>query len=156
MHIEKIVAFVLTIMCLWLGVFAGAPAVAQEFPKGPVRLIVPFPPGGPTDTIARLMSQKLQLQWSQPVVIEYKPGAGTVIGTDAVAKSAPDGRTIGGTLNLDLLPGEWIGRLVLAGLIEKTKHGEWDLSEQGHAVSLLLDEYSDRKYMWCSLAGSRP
>ncbi len=95
MHIEKIVAFVLTIMCLWLGVFAGAPAVAQEFPKGPVRLIVPFPPGGPTDTIARLMSQKLQLQWSQPVVIEYKPGAGTVIGTDAVAKSAPDGRTIG-------------------------------------------------------------
>lgn len=69
---------------------------------------------------------------------------------------SPDGRTIGGTLNLDLLPGEWIGRLVLAGLIEKTKHGEWDLSEQGHAVSLLLDEYSDRKYMWCSLAGSRP
>ena len=95
MNIAKIVAFVLTLASLWLGAFAGAPAVAQEFPKGPVRLIVPFPPGGPTDTIARLMSQKLQLLWSQPVVIEYKPGAGTVIGTDAVAKSAPDGRTIG-------------------------------------------------------------
>jgi tripartite-type tricarboxylate transporter receptor subunit TctC len=82
------------------GLAAGATAfplraVAQEFPKGPVRIIVPFPPGGPTDTIARLISQKLQAVWSQPVVIDYKPGAGTVIGTDAVAKSAPDGRTIG-------------------------------------------------------------
>jgi len=93
--IAKSVAFVLTITFLWLVAFAGAPAVAQEFPKGPVRLIVPFPPGGPTDTIARLVSQKLQVLWSQPVVIDYKPGAGTVIGTDAVAKSAPDGRTIG-------------------------------------------------------------
>jgi tripartite-type tricarboxylate transporter receptor subunit TctC len=95
MNIAKIAAFVLTITPLWLGAFAGGSAMAQEFPKGPVRIIVPFPPGGPTDTIARLMSQKLQLLWSQPVVIEYKPGAGTVIGTDAVAKSAPDGRTIG-------------------------------------------------------------
>src|ERR1019366_3806549 len=95
MNIAKIAAFVVTITSLWLVAFAVAPAVAQEFPKGPVRLIVPFSPGGPTDTIARLMSQKLQALWSQPVVIEYKPGAGTVIGTDAVAKSAPDGRTIG-------------------------------------------------------------
>jgi tripartite-type tricarboxylate transporter receptor subunit TctC len=92
-NIAKI--FVLALASLWLVAFAGASAVAQEFPKGPVRLIVPFPPGGPTDTIARLMSQKLQLLWSQPVVIEYKPGAGTVIGTDAVAKSTPDGHTIG-------------------------------------------------------------
>ena len=93
MNVAKIA--VLTIASLWFGAFAGVPAVAQEFPKGPVRLIVPFPPGGPTDTIARLMSQKLQAFWSQPVVIEYKPGAGTVIGTDAVAKSAADGHTIG-------------------------------------------------------------
>jgi tripartite-type tricarboxylate transporter receptor subunit TctC len=89
------VAFVLVLASFGLGPWAIAPAVAQEFPKGPVRLIVPFPPGGPTDTIARLMSQKLQASWSQPVVIEYKPGAGTVIGTDIVAKSAPDGHTIG-------------------------------------------------------------
>ena len=95
MNIAKIAALVFTITSLWLIAFAAAPAVAQEFPKGPVRLIVPFPPGGPTDTIARLMSQKLQALWSQPVVIEYKPGAGTVIGTAAVAKSTPDGRTIG-------------------------------------------------------------
>jgi tripartite-type tricarboxylate transporter receptor subunit TctC len=95
MNITKFVACVLTTTSLGLVAFAGAPAVAQEFPKGPVRIIVPFPPGGPTDTIARLMSQKLQALWSQPVVVDYKPGAGTVIGTDAVAKSAPDGRTIG-------------------------------------------------------------
>jgi len=68
---------------------------AQDFPRGTVRLIVPFTAGGPTDTIARLISQKLQEAWSHPVVIEYKPGAGTVIGVDHVAKSAPDGHTVG-------------------------------------------------------------
>jgi tripartite-type tricarboxylate transporter receptor subunit TctC len=73
----------------------SAGAQAQDFPKRQVTLVVPFTPGGPTDVIARLMSQKLQEAWSRPVVVEYKPGAGTVIGTDAVAKSAPDGHTIG-------------------------------------------------------------
>ena len=68
---------------------------AQQFPKGPVKLVVPFTPGGPTDVIARLMSQKLELLWSQPVVIDYKPGAGTVVGVAHVAQSAPDGQTIG-------------------------------------------------------------
>ena len=81
-------------------IFAACLAVAlvanaQEFPKGQVRLIVPFTPGGPTDTIARLMSQKLQDLWSHPVLVDYKPGAGTVVGVDHVAKSAPDGHTIG-------------------------------------------------------------
>lgn len=68
---------------------------AQDYPKGPVRLIVPFTPGGPTDVIARLMSQKLEGLWSQPVVVDYKPGAGTVVGIAHVAQSAPDGQTIG-------------------------------------------------------------
>jgi tripartite-type tricarboxylate transporter receptor subunit TctC len=95
MNITKTVARVLATTTLLLVAFTSATAVAQEFPKGSVRIIVPFPPGGPTDTIARLLGQKLQALWSQPVVIDYKPGAGTVIGTDAVAKSAPDGRTIG-------------------------------------------------------------
>jgi len=68
---------------------------AQDYPKGPVRLVVPFTPGGPTDVIARLMSQKLEGLWSQPVVVDYKPGAGTVVGIAHVAQSAPDGQTIG-------------------------------------------------------------
>ena len=73
----------------------SAPASSQEFPKGPVKIIVPFPPGGPTDTVGRLLAQKLQETWGQPVVLDYKPGAGTTIGADFVAKSAPDGLTLG-------------------------------------------------------------
>lgn len=84
-----------TALALTLGLTALAPASAQDFPKGPVKLIVPFPPGGPTDTVARLLGQKLQETWGQPVIVDYKPGAGTVIGADFVAKSAPDGQTIG-------------------------------------------------------------
>jgi tripartite-type tricarboxylate transporter receptor subunit TctC len=77
-------------------VLAPAPALAQsDFPKQAVKLVVPFPPGGPTDTVGRLMAQKLQEAWGQPVVLDYKPGAGTVIGADFVAKSAPDGYTLG-------------------------------------------------------------
>lgn len=76
--------------------FAAAPAGAQtDFPKQPVKIIVPFPPGGPTDTVGRLLAQKLQDMWGQPVLLDYKPGAGTVIGADYVAKAAPDGYTIG-------------------------------------------------------------
>lgn len=84
-------------MLLATGLAMAAPALAtaQDFPKGPVKLIVPFPPGGPTDTLARLIGMKLQEVWGQPVVIDYKPGAGTAIGIDFVAKAAPDGHTVG-------------------------------------------------------------
>jgi tripartite-type tricarboxylate transporter receptor subunit TctC len=70
-------------------------AAAQTFPTRPVRLMVPFPPGGATDIVGRLVAGKMQDVWGQPVVIENKPGAGTVVGTDYVAKSAPDGHTLG-------------------------------------------------------------
>src|SRR5450432_1279260 len=73
----------------------SAPSRADDFPKGPVRIIVPIPPGGPTDTVGRLIAQHLQELWGQPVSIDYKPGAGTVIGVDYVAKAQPDGLTIG-------------------------------------------------------------
>lgn len=76
--------------------YAFAPgAAAQGYPRETVKWIVPFPPGGPTDVVGRIMAQQLQELWGRPVVVENKPGAGTVIGTDAVAKSAPDGHTIG-------------------------------------------------------------
>ena len=74
---------------------AAAPVAAQVFPTRPVRMVVPFPPGGATDIIARLLGQKLQEIWGQTVVMEYKPGGGTVVGTDFVAKSPPDGYTMG-------------------------------------------------------------
>src|SRR5512138_3090040 len=68
---------------------------AHGFPTKPVRMIVPFPPGGATDIIGRLLAAKMQEVWGQPVVVENRPGAGTVVGTDLVAKSAPDGHTLG-------------------------------------------------------------
>jgi len=69
-------------------------AQAQTFPTRPVRLVVPFPAGGPTDLLARTIAQKLTEAWNQTVVIENKPGAASMIGVDAAAKADPDGYTL--------------------------------------------------------------
>jgi tripartite-type tricarboxylate transporter receptor subunit TctC len=68
-------------------------ALSQGFPERPVRIIVPLPPGGSPDTIARTLAQGLQGAWSQPVVVENRTGGSQNIGADTVAKSAPDGHT---------------------------------------------------------------
>jgi len=72
-----------------------AAAAAEDFPSKPIRLIVPFPAGGPNDIIARVVGQRMSDLIKQPVVIDNRGGQGGVLGTDAVAKSAPDGYTIG-------------------------------------------------------------
>jgi len=72
-------------------------AAAQDhasYPNRPIHLIVPFPAGGPSDIVARLIGQKMTERWGQPVVIENRPGANTLIGAQAAAKAAPDGYTL--------------------------------------------------------------
>jgi tripartite-type tricarboxylate transporter receptor subunit TctC len=69
-------------------------AQAQSFPSRTIRIIVPFPAGGPTDIISRVIAQKMSEDWGQPVVVENRPGADTAIGAVQVAKAAPDGYTL--------------------------------------------------------------
>lgn len=73
---------------------AASTAQAQEFPARPVRIIVPFTPAGSVDVLARVIAERLGARWKTGAIVENRPGAGTVIGTDVVAKAAPDGYTI--------------------------------------------------------------
>ncbi len=82
-----------------LSVVAQAPALAQDWPTKPVRFIVPYPPGGGTDVIARIVQNRLQETIGQPIVIENRGGAGGALGTEAAARSAPDGYTFLFTLS---------------------------------------------------------
>ena len=89
-------------MKIWGALAAGlsllllpAAGTAQDFPTKPIKLIVPFPPGGPNDIIARVVGQRMSELTKQPIVIENRSGQAGVLGTDAVAKAAPDGYTIG-------------------------------------------------------------
>ena len=84
----------LTLAVLCLLATSLAFAQAGGAPGRPVRIIVPFPPGAATDTLGRLIAQKLTDTWGQPVTVDNRPGAGSIIGAETAAKSAPDGSTI--------------------------------------------------------------
>jgi len=83
-----------TLIAVLALLFASAGASAQSYPNKPIRLVVPYPAGGPLDIMARAIGQKLTEAWKQPVVVDNRAGAGGNIGADFVAKSAPDGYTL--------------------------------------------------------------
>lgn len=101
----------------WLCVLASAAAMSvgtaawaqpQPFPSKPIRLVVPFPPGGATDILARMLGEKLALAFKQPVVVDNKAGAAGIIGTDAVAKAPADGHTLVLSLSNSLLTNQFL------------------------------------------------
>ena len=81
-------------LMLGLAALPAADARAQDYPNKPIRLMVPFAPGGGVDAMARILAAKMTESLRQPVVVDHRPGAGGTLGTDAVAKAAPDGYTI--------------------------------------------------------------
>jgi tripartite-type tricarboxylate transporter receptor subunit TctC len=81
---------------LLLAAFASTAAWAQaDFPSAPVRILVPFPAGGPADVIMRILADRLSLRWTKPVIVENRPGAATIVATTALANSQPDGHMLG-------------------------------------------------------------
>ena len=81
-------------LVLALAMVAALPAQAQWNPARPIRIVVPYPPGGTTDVLGRVAAERLAERWKQPVIVENRPGATGNIGADLVAKSAPDGYTL--------------------------------------------------------------
>ena len=82
------------LLSLCVGLSLGSAIAADIFPERPVRIVVPYPPGGFNDTLARVVGDRLTKAWNQPVLVENRPGGNTLIGNNVVAKSPPDGYTI--------------------------------------------------------------
>jgi tripartite-type tricarboxylate transporter receptor subunit TctC len=114
-------------LLLVFGTLAFSPAQAQNFPSGSVRIVVPFPAGGATDVLGRVLSVHLQNLWGPPVVSEYRPGAAGLIGTRQVASSPADGYT--------LLMASTGAILALAG--DRPGSGPFDIARELAPISLI-------------------
>ena len=108
------------VSCALLAFGCCAVQAQQTYPSRPIRIVVPFPPGGTSDILSRLIGPKLTERWGQPVVVESRPGAAGAIGVDVVAKSAPDGYSL---VLSDV--GVWV---ILPVLYPKTPYGLQDFA----------------------------
>lgn len=95
MHSTRWIVPIIMAAALSNAAYAQRSAVAaSSYPTKPIRIIVPFAPGGPNDMLARIVGQKLTEKWGQQVLVDSRPGGGTVVGTEAAAKASPDGHTL--------------------------------------------------------------
>ncbi len=92
---------IVSLLALGIG-FSIAPSFAQSYPDRPIHIIVPFPAGGPADVMARLVSERMAVDFGQGVVVDNRPGANTVIGAEFVAKAPPDGYTLLMAIDFDI------------------------------------------------------
>jgi tripartite-type tricarboxylate transporter receptor subunit TctC len=88
------IASIIVVAAIWSAGPLSAQSPASRYPEKPIRIIVPFAPGGSTDVLARVIGQKLTEKWGQPVIVDTRPGGSTVIGTSLAAKADPDGYTL--------------------------------------------------------------
>ena len=88
------VSWLIVALLTWIPAFAGMTAHAQSYPAKPIKIVVPYPPGGFNDTLGRTLAAKFSEAWGQPSFVENKPGGNTLIGSDFVAKAPPDGYTL--------------------------------------------------------------
>ena len=91
---EKLVNTIHILLLIAAALYAVGPAHAQTFPTAPIRIVVPFPPGGGTDILARLIARKMNESWGQPVIVDNRPGANGTMGAALVAKTPADGYTL--------------------------------------------------------------
>mgnify|MGYP000950659108 CR=1 FL=1 len=134
------------------GLLAAPQAQAQDYPSRPIRIIVPFAAGGGGDAIGRLVARKLGDQFKQSVIVENKPGASSIIATDLVAKSPPDGYTI--LLNVPLIKDAEVRKLypghLSIGIVERQPFALWQKDGQIQIVSqdgMPIDTMHDDKYV---------
>jgi tripartite-type tricarboxylate transporter receptor subunit TctC len=148
-------------------VVAVAPAMAQDYPNRPIRVISPYAPGGTTDILARLLSPKLQAALGQPIIVENKAGANGNIGTELVAKSKPDGYTLlmgnnsGVVINqnlykLNIKPSQDLAPVILVALVPSVLYVHPSVPASTLAEFVALVKNNPNKYSFASAGSGSP